>query len=360
MSTAAPETDDTGAVSARRDPPGLGRALVVIPRAAPSAGWMSGLGRSHGIVAAGVAVVMGAGFVAGTQVFASKPRAPAAAVAADTTLDVLVRVQGEMRSLKASLDGLRTSADEARQVDTIRSLKRSVDLLKQDVEAVKTASAGAVGQLGAKLDKLDRDPGPKLAEIAARLDKLDRDPDAKLAQMAAQLTARFDRMERQVASADATGAIPPQGPASPPPKPVAVPAGHPVVAVPSGATPPSVAAVPPTRPEAANKPDAARAELPKSDANKPEAAKSEGLPGPRLTEAATRPDPVVRPAVVQGWLLRDVYGGVALVEGRFGGLREIAPGEVVPGAGEVRSIERRGRNWVVVTSRGVIQADSRW
>ena len=67
-----------------------------------------------------------------------------------------------------------------------------------------------------------------------------------------------------------------------------------------------------------------------------------------------------RPATVDGWLLRDVYGGVALVEGRAGGLREVAPGEYVPGVGEIRSIERRGRGWVVVTSRGLIQADNRW
>ena len=59
-------------------------------------------------------------------------------------------------------------------------------------------------------------------------------------------------------------------------------------------------------------------------------------------------------------MLRDVYGGVALLEGRSGGLREVAPGEYVPGVGEIRSIERRSRGWVVVTSRGIIQADNRW
>ena len=58
-------------------------------------------------------------------------------------------------------------------------------------------------------------------------------------------------------------------------------------------------------------------------------------------------------------MLRDVYGGVALLEGRAG-LREVAPGEFLPGVGEIRSIERRGRGWVVVTSRGIIQADNRW
>ena len=41
-------------------------------------------------------------------------------------------------------------------------------------------------------------------------------------------------------------------------------------------------------------------------------------------------------------------------------MREIAPGQYLPGVGEVRSIERRGRSWVVVTSRGIIEADNRW
>ena len=79
----------------------------------------------------------------------------------------------------------------------------------------------------------------------------------------------------------------------------------------------------------------------------------------RAEPAVAKPDALAKPATIDGWLLRDVYGGVALVEGRAG-LREVAPGEYVPGVGEIRSIERRGRSWVVVTSRGLIQADNRW
>ena len=69
--------------------------------------------------------------------------------------------------------------------------------------------------------------------------------------------------------------------------------------------------------------------------------------------AETRPLPA-KPATVGGWVVRDVYDGMALVEARRGDLREISPGEYLPGAGEVRSIERRGRSWVVLTSQGVI------
>jgi hypothetical protein len=35
---------------------------------------------------------------------------------------------------------------------------------------------------------------------------------------------------------------------------------------------------------------------------------------------------------------------------------EVGPGDTLPGAGRVRSIERRNRQWVVVTSNGVIDS----
>jgi hypothetical protein len=52
-------------------------------------------------------------------------------------------------------------------------------------------------------------------------------------------------------------------------------------------------------------------------------------------------------------VLRDVYDGVALVEGRDG-YQEVAVGQMLPGAGRVEAIERRGDRWVVVTSLGLI------
>jgi hypothetical protein len=50
------------------------------------------------------------------------------------------------------------------------------------------------------------------------------------------------------------------------------------------------------------------------------------------------------------WRVND---GIALVEGPDG-LREVAPGAVLPGAGEVLAIQRSDTGWVVVTSETII------
>jgi hypothetical protein len=57
---------------------------------------------------------------------------------------------------------------------------------------------------------------------------------------------------------------------------------------------------------------------------------------------------------VDGWVLHEVSDGIALIESRSRRLVEVGPGEMVPGVGRVESIERRGKSWVVVTSKGVI------
>jgi hypothetical protein len=57
--------------------------------------------------------------------------------------------------------------------------------------------------------------------------------------------------------------------------------------------------------------------------------------------------------VVEGWVLRDVQRGTALIEGRFG-MIEVDAGDVVPGLGRVDAIRKQDGRWVVVTSKGLI------
>ena len=57
--------------------------------------------------------------------------------------------------------------------------------------------------------------------------------------------------------------------------------------------------------------------------------------------------------VIAGWVVRDVYEGVAYLEGKRGTM-EVVPGVSVPGAGVVKSIDRHGAGWTVTTTKGLV------
>ena len=59
---------------------------------------------------------------------------------------------------------------------------------------------------------------------------------------------------------------------------------------------------------------------------------------------------------LRGYWLVEADEGYAVIDGRDGP-QQVAPGDVLPGIGRVQRIERRGRDWVVVTSAGVIAGD---
>ncbi len=59
------------------------------------------------------------------------------------------------------------------------------------------------------------------------------------------------------------------------------------------------------------------------------------------------------PKIVNGYRVRDVYQGAALIESD-GGMIGVEPGEIVPGVGRVIAIKERAGRWVVVTERGEI------
>ncbi|MFC3265344.1 hypothetical protein ACFOEX_03070, partial [Camelimonas abortus] len=76
-----------------------------------------------------------------------------------------------------------------------------------------------------------------------------------------------------------------------------------------------------------------------------------------LPPAAVPEPPGAAPAVpVRGWVLHNVTGGVAVLEGRGSGLVEARRGQYVRGLGRILGISRRGDLWVVTTESGVITA----
>jgi len=73
-----------------------------------------------------------------------------------------------------------------------------------------------------------------------------------------------------------------------------------------------------------------------------------------VTGSIAPPQPVAAPGkVVDGWVVRDVRRGTALIEGRLG-MIEVDAGDVVPGLGRIDAVRKQDGRWVVVTTRGLI------
>ena len=175
--------------------------------------------------------------------------------------------------------------------------------------AAPAAPASEFASLTGRLDRLEKRiaavpaaPGPESADVATRLERLERKASAASAAPASEfaaLSARLDKLEKKVgvSALGSAKAVPPLGPK------------------PSGL--------------------AARAERSGAD----EIARLDN-PGP----------------VLRDFNLEDVRGGVAVIDGRYG-MQQVSPGDLIPGAGRVLKIERRGGDWRVLTTRGVIASD---
>jgi hypothetical protein len=68
------------------------------------------------------------------------------------------------------------------------------------------------------------------------------------------------------------------------------------------------------------------------------------------------PVPETRPTTIEGWTVRTVSAGTAVLEGPNGTWR-VSRGDMVPGVGRVDSIVRWGTYWLVATSRGLIASE---
>ena len=103
-------------------------------------------------------------------------------------------------------------------------------------------------------------------------------------------------------------------------------------------------------PQAASAPVAAAAPVaPKETTGTIQAAAAAPVPVP-----APKPE-VARLPTVEGWVLRDVANGSAVIEGRQG-MYEVFAGDPIPGLGRVDAIRKQHGRWVVVTSKGLIVA----
>jgi hypothetical protein len=187
---------------------------------------------------------------------------------------------------------LRTSQKMA---EDIRALKANVETLRA-AQSQTAKEAAALEGLKTRLDAVSTKTSASIAELTSKVEYMQREPAAKLS----QVIERLDRVEHQIAAPLAT--------ASPG-----------AAAAPGGAAAGKQAQL-----------AIAPAKLPLEDAKGP-------------------------PHLITNWVVLDVYDGVALLESPRGSI-EVAPGEIIPGAGMVKSIERRGAGWIVITSRGLVDS----
>ncbi|MFF9550359.1 hypothetical protein [Methylobacterium fujisawaense] len=245
----------------------------------------------------GAALAVGA-ILGGSVMVLSRPAAvrPDAIAALETTLDAgrteTVRLAGDIAQLHTVLADLRASTDAARK------------------EAANRSSA-----LGERLAQVDKSLNAKVAALGERLEQVEREHTARLTGLAAQLERR------------------------------------------TAATPVAVKAEP-TQTGSIGEPargSEGKPEVKAADAKAGEAKTGEAKTGEAKT-GETKPKPAAfdRPPVIEGWALRDVYEGTAVLENRRRRLVEVSPGDILPGVGRVEGVERHGREWVVVTRQGLV------
>ena len=76
--------------------------------------------------------------------------------------------------------------------------------------------------------------------------------------------------------------------------------------------------------------------------------KTSSAPQMKLT-----PVPETRPTTIEGWTLREISNGTAVLEGP-NGIWRATRGDTLPGVGRIDFIVRWGNRWIVATSRGLI------
>ncbi|MCI0601151.1 MAG: hypothetical protein L0Y60_16880 [Beijerinckiaceae bacterium] len=178
----------------------------------------------------------------------------------------------------------------------VRALQAGLAALRAGQSQAAKGFPGLDG-LTTRLELVRTETSAAMAGLAAKFERLQREPETKLAQM----IDRLDRMERKLTFPAAAGSSGP-GPA------------------PAGAS----------QKQAQIAAETARPPLDAADGQR-------------------------KPRLITSWVVRDVYGGIALLESPRGAI-EVAPGEIIPGAGRVKSIERRGPGWIVITSQGLVDS----
>jgi hypothetical protein len=263
----------------------------------------------------GVGIATGGQFFSGagkSAVFgAANPRLTQAALDQSEMRKVTKQLNDEIHALQIRVDAMRASTQSAAP-DDIHGLRKSVDALRASLDTVKTETSTQITDLNAKIARLQHEEAR-----GQPFDKSGRDEHAAAAAGgAAEMHAGLNPANANVIhpgtqASNNTTTIHPTAPAT---------TGTTTQHAQHGDTQTALAGPP----------------LPKDQVQPPS------------------PDAKKKPQqMLVGWVIRDVYRGVALIDGPDGTI-EVAKGDVIQGAGTVESIEHRNGGWVLVTNRGIV------
>jgi hypothetical protein len=213
--------------------------------------------------------------------------------------------------LAGSFGGSRPEPAETRQlVGDVQALRAGLDEVKASLDRDRTENAQGLARIAERLEAAQKSDRDSAAQIAGVLQRAEQTSATKLASLA----ERFDRLERT--DRDPTSRLT----------------------------------------QIAERLDRMERQLAPTPAASTPSAKPLAVASNEPTQ--TNAIPETKPTTVENWALRDVYNGVALIEGKNRRLMEIVPGQNLPGVGRVEAIERRGKTWIVVTSRGIITSQA--
>ncbi len=242
--------------------------------------------------------------------------------------------------------GLKFGDDTTQTAEPVSPDPQPVPTEAANADELKAAQE-RVAELEARLKELEE----RSAEPAEQTSAIGQADTAQTTgEPAASDTARNDT------NADAGEPQTPEPPAETAAAPVPTPEPKP-----NASRPPAETARVETRPappaqETAPREAAAGPGAPPRPLTPPREARVDPVPPPSYD---TRPSynapgsPSPEMPVLQGWSVRDVYNGIAVVQGR-GAPIEVEPGDDLPGGNRVLAIRRLGGNWAVITERGII------
>jgi hypothetical protein len=252
------------------------------------------------LYAAGLLAAVAIGGIAGAWATVNGVRQPPAKTAA------VVHPAGGIAT--ASLGA--APAKPAATAEEVAQLEHKLAAIGDRLAAIESRVGKPNNEVGERLERFEKDQGKRLAALTERLDKLAAQPvtEARAATpapaAAAPVTASADQHPLVLTA------------------PLGGQAGNDDAGPPINVGQPTAPALPTARPQAL-----ARADM------VPVQPRGTGL--------------------IRDWAVRDVYRGVATLEGRYG-VVEAAQGDYVPGLGRVISIGRQGREWGVMTDAGLI------